>query len=332
MSINNLMQSSSSSNEATSFQAETSEEGDLENITKLVEECSAALTLAEPFVRNPNCFSLHDTMAATQLMDRKMDCCEIPASYYLGFPRAATEIAAKAGREAAKGDQNKPEAGVEDKYGAQTEDEFRTVFPRPPPKSLDDPFHPLPWNELTVRDAAIIGLEILVRLQSSLSGSSVGESTFTCLYAHAPVLSDMKQKLLGSQPLAEPFEIRLPEVEEDDTCYAKFVVFASALALVEATDVTRGIIMNADIYEEEDFSTSTHDIRFYTDEEEVGTLPVLEHAMRLTKDRTHPDKHDIELIMLILSYLYGFISICTALVGLFRLQAYFAYAMQHVCG
>jgi hypothetical protein len=249
------------------------------DITSLVEECASSLTLAEPFLEAKETFhfSLHDSMAATQLMDKKMDCCEIPASHY------------------------SKEDGIEDKV----------VFPRPAPSSLDDPFHSLPWDDLTVRDAAVLGLEMLVRLQASLSGSSVGESTFTCLYAHARVLSDMRSKLYGEKSLSDPWQ--LPN-ENKETRYAQFIVFVFALALVDGTLATREIINNGDIWEEEDFSPNTHDIPFFTEREDVPMIKLLEQAMHMTKDQGK-ENPDYETIMWMVTFHFGFVSMCKALVS-----------------
>jgi len=318
------------------------EEGDsgLVDITSLIDECAAALDVRYPFVCDTDTFNLHDSMAATQLMDRKMDCCEIPASHYMTAGTAA-------------------------------DDEDKVVFPRPVPESLDDPFSPLPWNELTITEAACIGVQILVRFQAFLSGSSVGESTFTCLsvsilhgslasillpvsffthlirssytlpfecsYAHADVLSDMKSRLFSSSSSCSVKDGTLDEGggKQSDTpgasSHSRLVVFACALALVEATDVVRSIILNADIYEEEDFAPNTYDIPFYVTAEEMesndeggdggrgemATVKVLERALKETKtieleaikSEDNVRRDGAEVILLVLSFLSGFLTV-----------------------
>lgn len=249
------------------------------DITNLMETCASSLTLEKPFLCNEASFSLHDAMAATELMDRKMDSCQIPLTHYLP---AETGAAA---------------------------DNVKVVFPRPAPKRLDDEFSPLPWDNLSVREAAFISTELLVRFQSFLSGASVGESIFTCLYTHDAVLSDMKSRLFADKPLTAGFE------GPSTSNYTQFIVFAIVLAVVEATDMVRSIVINADIYEEEDFSPNTYDIPFYPDDDtEVDVLQVLEKALTMTKELDKNGELEVTIISPILGFLFGFLSTCTTLV------------------
>lgn len=248
---------------------------DLLDITTLIEKCATLLTFREPFVCNKASFNLHDSMAATELTDRKMDCCEIPATHYV-----------------------------------ETSDADKVVFPRPVPNGLEDPFAPLPWKNLTVREAGYIALEMLVCFQAFLSGSSAGESTFTCLYVHTSVLADMKANLFGDKILLELMESEPPMPER----YAQFFLFTCAIAVVDATDVVRSVIGNADIYEEEDFSPNTYDIPFYSEREDVSVLRIIETAMRMTTDTESVDKKQLEMNLCILGFLFGFLSVCGSLV------------------
>lgn len=251
-------------------------ETDFVDVTSWMESCASMLTVQDPFVCVKASFNLHDSMAATELMDRKMDCCEIPAGLYLD--------------------------------STALEDEGKVVFPRPVPESLDDPFSPLPWNELTAWDASYVGVQILVTFQALLAGSSAGESTFTCLYLHASVLTDMKARLFGDRSLREP--INLP----CSGTYAQFFLFVCAVSVVDLTDVVRSAIVNADIYEEEDFSPNTYDIPLYTDLEEVSTLHLLEVAMNMTREVTDVDETLLDLNQSVLGYLFGLLSACNTLV------------------
>lgn len=137
------------------------EEEALVDITSLIQECASSLSFSNPILCNEESFSLHDSMAALELMDRKMDCCELSAS--LLHPNNDADV---------------------------------IIPPRSIPTGLEDEVAPLPWNELTIKDAAAIALEILPLLESLLRGTSVAESTYTCLYAHNAVLSEMKERLL----------------------------------------------------------------------------------------------------------------------------------------
>jgi hypothetical protein len=218
-------------------------------------------------------------MAATELMDRKMDCCEVPASYYTGLP----------------------------------EDSERFVPPRPPPQGLDDEFACLPWKHLTSREASYISFQMLGCLQAFLSGSSMAESTFSCLHAHAPVLQQMQHQLFGRTDLALVTESPAPDR------YPQFFLFTCAVALVDATDMARNIVVNADIYEEEDFSPNAYDIPIHTDTCLVPTLQLIDEATKLTSEvalTTTTTTILQEINRSILGFLRWFLSVCTSLVSL----------------
>jgi len=184
---------------------------DLVDITAVVEGCASSLTHDNSILCNRKTFDLHDAMAALELMDRKMDCCEIPAS--MAKNPSTTTV---------------------------TEDEDM-VPPRPLPTGLDDIVAPLPWKELTMEHASLIAVEGLTRLESMLSGASVAESIYTCLYTHNEVLMDMKVR-----------------IEQIDSTPAQQAVYALALALVAISQIVRDTVLRADIYEEEDFSVQTY--------------------------------------------------------------------------
>ena len=119
------------------------------DITSLIQDCAASLSFSNPTLHNADSFSLHDTMAALELMDPKMDCCELRAD--LIHPS-----------------NNNPPNVI--------------IPPRPIPTSLyESPL--LPWDELTLQDATNVSLEILTRLESLLCRSWVAECTYNCLYA-----------------------------------------------------------------------------------------------------------------------------------------------------
>lgn len=274
------------------------------DITTFVVDCAENyLNVHDPFLSDminadddsSSIFNLHDAMAASQLMDSKMDCCEIPA--FLIAP-----------------------------WHAESDD--RMIYPRPIPLSLDDPMTPLPWDDLTITNAAYISLEILVRLQSLLTGSSVGESTFTCLYAHSAVLADMTTRLCKDKrgfttSLLERMEGLCLQGSSGTT--AQWSVFACALALVEITESVRNIILNADIYEEEDFAANTHNIPFFTTQHtttnkneksdgRLNTLDVLRLALQRFDDL--PLSDDKAILQLVLGFQLDFLPICSSLARL----------------
>jgi Mak10 subunit, NatC N(alpha)-terminal acetyltransferase len=290
------------------------------DITAMIQDCASnCLSLQDPFLTNPDSFQLHDAMAASQLMDAKMDSCEIPADQV-----------------------------------APWNDPSGMIFPRPIPTGLDDPMTPLPWEELSMEGAAVILLEILVRLQSLVSGSSVGESTFTVLYAHSGVLYDMLASLLRDDADADA---DVAQVEENiakilasmklsesrdasaavSTSVAKWSVFASTLALVEITETIRNIVINADIYEEEDFSVNTYNITFFTasntclDENGVSTNPsqallntceVLQFALKKVegmsqrRDVSTVTQTTTTMVKMVLQFQLDLLSLCSSLAQL----------------
>ena len=158
---------------------------------------------------------------------------------------------------------------------------------------------------------------MLICLQSLLCGASVGESTFTCLYAHSPVLVDMKARLFPEEEdLAERME-KLMTIDDQQPkgTPAQIAVFASALALVETTEVLRGIIQNADIYEEEDFVSNTYQIPFFSESHGyVDSLQVLEKALEATTKAEEPKSCLMKALRMILGFQFGFLSIITSMV------------------
>lgn len=281
-------------------------------------------------------FSLQDAMAASQLMDRTMDCCEVPANLIAPWHNA-------------------------------THDAERMIFPRPIPDSLEDPLSPLPWHDLTIPRATVVCLELLVRLQSLTSGSAVGESTFTCLYAHSTVLSDMALRLLSDPKTTGNVDRTIFEdasstlnghlqknlsLDEDvsmtcdtnqdrnecaETLAAQWSIFACTLALIELTECIRGIILNADIYEEEDFVANTHHLSFFSMRNSKATIPTvpgnepnaaIENIMdakgAISRALLHlsgaPMSNHLTALKLILSYKLDFLSICSIFVRLSRVD------------
>jgi hypothetical protein len=192
-------------------------------------------------------------------------------------------------------------------------------------------------------------------MQSLLSGASVGESTFTCLYAHSSVLADMKSRLVpevdedviskqlqdlcigvAGAPATDQVEERASVVAaaaaaaEGTTAAAtatapkqadaastpvpaQWAVFASVLALVETTECVRGVVLNADIYEEEDFAANTHGIPFYTEEVILDTRSILKQALKTLQAEESQEKN---IVRSVLTFQLHFLSVCGTLAKL----------------
>lgn len=283
------------------------------DLTSTFRACANALTLDEPFVRDKAVFSLHDAMAASQLMDRKMDSCDIAPS--LASPLVAVKKV---------------------KVGSNEGDEDEAVlFPRPIPTGLSDDFTVLFWESITMEQAAVIVTEILIRLTAQLNGASVGESTFTCLYAHRAVLLDMQQRLMGrnniggndddgnadaAEDFNHAFQVLLTLKDEQggkamETLAAQYVVLAASYALVEATEIFRGIVHNADVYEEEDFASNTFGIPF-ADVSENPSRGYISTALQLLS-KAPPSSHR-EVVHHGLAFISPFLYVCTTMGKLTR--------------
>ena len=241
-------------------------EDDLVDITAVVEKCAASLTHENAILCNRETFDLHDSMAALELMDRKMDCCEIPASVAKGAAAAA----------------------------AQSLDDEDMVPPRPLPTGLDDVVAPLPWKELTWEDASVIAVEALMRLESMLSGASVSESIYTCLYAHNAVLEDMKSR-----------------IRQGDSTTAQQAVYGIALALVAVARVFRDTVLQADIYEEEDFSVQMYGLEFLNGILSVECFLDMENGVRCAA----ADAEGGRTVELVLRFELEFLKACVSMVS-----------------
>jgi hypothetical protein len=260
------------------------EEFFLMDITSLVAQCAASLTFANPLLCTES-FSLQDSMAAMELLDAKMDSCEIPASQLI-VPNGNNK----------------------------TDDEV--LFPRPAPTKLDDDFSPLPWADLSTRDSVYVAVESLVRLESMLGGASVVESTYTCLYAHTAVCLDMKNRLdPPNNSLTERFEKLLLSSSKPRGTLAQHVIYATTLALVEITEIMRSIILHGDIYEEEDFCANTYSIPVYSDNEKGSTMSELTYTLRLAEESKEKESDDVQAAFLIIGFLIDLLNVSTAVVS-----------------
>lgn len=251
------------------------EEENLVDVTRLVERAASSLTHDAPLLRNNDTFSLMDAMAALEVTDPIMDCCELPA--------------------------------VDQSPGDRPR---RAVPPRRLPSGLHHPLSSLPWDGLTLGDARIIALETMTRLNAVLSGAGAAESTYTCLYAHDDILIDMANELSGTD-----------EDKLSSAAAAKHVVYASALLLVKLHDLVRTIGLNADIYEEEDFTVSTHGFLFAPKwdpnilRKAVNTAISALRKLR-GKDNTVSKEDDAKLLTLLLQLQLIFFEACTSLSNL----------------
>jgi len=313
------------------------------DITSLVDACAASLSYTNPMLCNDSSFNLQDSMAAMELLDKKMDSCEIPASQILLLlpPNKNTTINNNNNNSSSSANNNNSSSSANNNNNNDN-DEQRMLYPRPPPTKLDDDFLPLPWNELTLRDSVWIAVEGLVRLESMLGGSSVVESIYTCLYTPCSVIEDMKHRL----DLQEVLPLLPTTTTEDGTdrsnlllstppptttttkssssslppsrrgTLAQHIVYATTLALVEITEILRSIILHGDIYEEEDFCANAYNVAVYSNHESNNTLSELTYALKLAEEMYEKDSTTDEALAAqhILGFLIEFLGISSSLV------------------
>lgn len=294
------------------------------DITDLINEASQELTHEDPLICASS-FNLFDSMSALDLMDPKMDGCEIPKSYYQRQGREGDNNSENSGKKAPS---SKSSCQKEDKEEVETQTE--TVPPRPVPRSLHDQIYPLPWDNLTMRQARVIVLETLTRFQSFLDGNSVAETIYTCLYAHNAILSDMQSKVINTNLVSgsnsKPgFNHHLREVGK-----AQLAVWGVSLLMVKLSKLVKQIIQKADIYEEEDFTMTTSNFNFFpslSDEDLMKWIAHIRNALRGNVDGdvvnadgdnesgadVHtPDENETSIVHVI-EFMTGFYNSCTTL-------------------
>lgn len=202
------------------------------DITQLMQTASKLLNEQNPFISTTD-FNLYDSMSALDIMDPKMDGCEVPLSQYV-----STTLNMK---------------------------ENMRVPPRPLPKSLYDDISPLIWDELNLSLTRKILIEMLIRLESFLSGNSVAETIYTCLYAHEDILQDMHFCLFDKTPATTESNTPLTTGSSHNmTAAAQHSVFLASILLVQLADFILHVVQKADIYEEEDFTMKRYQFQFAT--------------------------------------------------------------------
>jgi len=208
-----------------------------------------------------------------------MDGCEIPLSYY------------------------KPSH-------KQDEGKMKTVPPRPVPNSLNE--SSLIWgDEVSVRHVRVILVEMLVRLESLLSGNSVAESVYTCLYAHNTMLHDMEDKL----------KVHGNTNDNGEKAVLQRTLFAGALLLLKLSEIIRRIVKRADIYEEEDFTINLYDFDFYpsfSSEQILIEVEVTRVALKnLVKEESESsEREDVKVILHGLAFMCNLFEACLTLTSL----------------
>jgi hypothetical protein len=314
------------------------------DITELVNEACESLSYSNPLVCKKETFNLYDSMSALDLMEPKMDGCQIPIEYY--------ENAGNDGNDNDHGDSSLTDTAKERQY--------RYVPPRPIPHSIsesslvwdmntnvlghtgddaDDDEHTPKDVNVATRQVAVILLEMLVRLESLLSGNSVAESIYTCIYAHNSILNDMQQQLrvLSTTPTL-PLTLKLT-AKASKTLNLQKAIFLATVLMVKLSQNIRNIVKRADIYEEEDFNVTTNQFDFYpaygdgdgdgdgddddADNSSMQQLWTDVHEVKnilrdefLNKSQDDSMRDNVEIILHVLDYMANLHDACTTLTNL----------------
>jgi hypothetical protein len=95
---------------------------------------------------------------------------------------------------------------------------------------------------------------------------------------------------------------------------AQHAVYATSLAMVAIGKVVREIVLNADIYEEEDFSAQTYDLEFFDGVTFDETVEVMEYGMEYAGNAEVPVE-DVRTIQLIIGFELDFLKACVSMVS-----------------
>ena len=201
---------------------------------------------------------LRGCMSALELGDKALDCCEIAhciqeSSLQCCRPPYPPRIAPSCLGEGTP---------IQEKIKLSSNGNDITLLQSSPCPSLL-----LHWDSLNLSKVLrIVTLQLIV-LESFIGtnngGSSATETLYCMLWCHDGILLDMSKHLgldpaevtgigrLGLDETKDASRERLCDLSEVEV--AKLVLFASSLGIVRIAEAVRYAVVNADIYEEEDF-------------------------------------------------------------------------------
>ena len=213
----------------------------MQDITELIKDAAKSLPHDRSFIAEES-FSLYDSMSALDLMEPRMDGCEVDISYYQNR-QAITQ--SRKNNQFMYTEQDK----IKEMSDSQLKLNLQTVPPRPMPRHIAE--SSLPWdpndenNSLNIKTVNVILLEMLVCLDGYLAGDSLAETIYTCIYTHESILQEMAH------------------VYDQEKCTTlQKVLFVSTLLLLKLSHMIRTIVQRADIYEEEDFTLNSYNFPF----------------------------------------------------------------------
>jgi hypothetical protein len=271
------------------------------DITHIIQEAASCLSFQKPFLAR-EAFNLYDSMSALDLMEPKMDGCEIDASYYLrhidnhntiSMMTSASGSRTDGSASSSSDDVTSPSATTANNSGATSNATTNgvvqgqiskvtptTIPPRPVPCCLSSSIV-LPWSEyhhddpgikgvpLTIARTRVILVQMLVRLESFLAGNSATETIYTCIYAHSSILLDMHGQLYTTSNCENnQKKDKVTEEASDPLMNLRLLqetVYISTRLMVKLAETIVKIVQRADIYQEEDFTIYPQDGNFSKD-------------------------------------------------------------------
>lgn len=210
---------------------------------------------------------MREAMTALELGDERMDCCEIPitSSKKSSTSQSQSTIPPRIAPlhlcDGTMSSFHSPSSATPDLIPTRpiTKD---SASPTSVPLKLQSSPCPslLPyWETLAITSSSsshqILPL-LLLQLTSleayigtNNGGSNAAETLYCMLWCHDGVLADMRDKLSIINTQASPL---------DEVTVAQWILFASSLGVVRIAEAVRWAVVNADIYEEEDFGVAMH--------------------------------------------------------------------------
>ncbi len=229
---------------------------------------------------------MRDAMTALELGDKRMDCCEIPItsscsssgdngasssplSQHATIPPRIAPICLSDGTRSPQ---------LSSSVSSQPNSNTHNTSSSSPYMPLQLPSSPCPsllpyWETLSISSSSSSNqlLSLLLLQLTSLEayigtnngGSNACETIYCMLWCHDGILIDMRDRLIVStgdnNNDTDPKTGTNSSPLDEGTPVAQWILFASSLGIIRIAEAVRSAVVNADIYEEEDFGVSLHD-------------------------------------------------------------------------
>lgn len=134
-------------------------------------------------------------------------------------------------------------------------------------------------------------------------GSNAAETLYCMMWCHDGVLVDMSERLNVRDRIVDAAVIDTSNVSKgdvdatNDLTVAQWALFASSLGIVRISEAVRTAVVNADIYEEEDFGVALHGAKVVSSQEGEASQDNTQAAKEVTTMRFCPSlKSDYHMI------------------------------------